>query len=217
MSNQKRLLISPHADDEVYGATSFIDKNTVVFIVGIDECKIPPHIERPSRGTRMEEIDNISERTDAEYIIGDYLVNHYSKRYCDILDSIEELIDRFKPGVVLIPPADTNQDHQTIHKICMTALRPHDKNHFVPTVLEYETPGAVMWGPHSEPNYFAPLDLDKKIDLYKCYKTQIRSYRSIGMLSDLASKRGQQSNMLYAEGFKVVRMCQDQTPKNTGK
>jgi len=216
MNSQRKLLISPHADDEVYGASSFIDEHTLVYVVGIDESKLTT--ERPPRAVRLEEIGKVRQLTKCRYKIGKFLVNHYSEYYTEILDEIEKTINEFKPDVILIPPTDTNQDHQIVHRICMTALRHHDKNHFVPTVLQYETPGGCLWGEATKPpNYFTELDLDKKIELYRYYKSQIRKQRSISIISDLAVHRGRQANMLYAEGFKVMRLCRGKAQKDDGK
>jgi LmbE family N-acetylglucosaminyl deacetylase len=184
--------------------------------VGVDESKIA--IPRPTRGTRLDEIRKVRQLTKSQYKVGPFLVNHYQEYYTEILDAIELKINMFKPDVILIPPLDCNQDHRTIHDICMTALRHHDKNHFVPVVLEYETPGGLMWDEVvNPPNYFVDLDLDKKIELYQCYKTQMRKHRSLSMINDMAVSRGRMANMVYAEGFKVLRLCQEKAQRNDGK
>jgi LmbE family N-acetylglucosaminyl deacetylase len=207
MNSQKKLIISPHADDEVYGAASMLDNNSIVYVVGIDESRVT--VGRPPKCVRMEEAFRASKVSGARYIFGNFLVNYYKDSYCEILDEIEKLINKHHPNIVLVPPMDTNQDHMIVRQVCMTALRPHDKNHFVPVVLEYESPGGTIWTTYSNMvNYFVDLDLDKKMDLYGCYKSQIRSYRSLSLLSDLAVMRGRQSNKTYAEGFKVIRYAE---------
>ncbi len=90
----------------------------------------------------------------------------------------------------------------------MVALRPHDLNHFVSKVLIYEQPQVYLWNNTSrefKPNYFVPIDINKKIKAYKLMATQVRTFRSPEMLKALALLRGGQCNFKYAEGFEIIR------------
>ena len=58
------------------------------------------------------------------------------------------------------------------------------------------------------PNYFIPIDIEKKIKLYKMLASQVRCHRSPDMLTTLAKMRGYQSNTPYAEAFQIVRWTQ---------
>jgi len=210
----KTLIISPHADDEVLGAYSFMGPNTHVYFVSFDESMI--NGKRPDPEERLREIENLYDYLHMEYTVGDFPINNYYNYIAGIAWDIEEEINSYKPDIILIPYPDTNQDHQAVHKACMVALRSHDKNYFVPTVLEYESPGGYQWGKPFEPNYFKELDLEGKINAYRFYESQFRPHRDEFVLTLMASHRGRQSGFHDAEGFKVIRLCQGKAQKSTG-
>ena len=56
-----------------------------------------------------------------------------------------------------------------------------------------------------KPNYFVPINIDRKIKLYKLMKTQVRKFRSVEHLKAMSKLRGGQSNYDYAEAYKIVR------------
>ena len=56
-----------------------------------------------------------------------------------------------------------------------------------------------------KPNYFVPIDIDRKIDAYRLMSSQVRSFRSPEILRSMAFLRGKQSNNEYAEAFQIIR------------
>ena len=80
-------------------------------------------------------------------------------------------------------------------------------NHFVKRVVMYEQPQDFWNGkdPGIQPNYFIPIDIEKKVNLYTMLKSQVRMHRSPDMLRDLAKIRGHQSNVESAEAFQIIR------------
>lgn len=200
------LIVSPHADDEIFGAFTFL-KDSVVFFAGIDESNVKR--ERPSKKVRLSEVQEVSKECGYGFNYAGLFVNEYYKDLPILIHDIETIIEFYHPKNILIPFPDTNQDHQAVYKACTIALRPHDTVPFVPNVIMYETPGSYLWGPRMEANYFRPLNLNKKIHAYNLYETQVRSYRSHKILQEMAQYRGRQSRMKYAEGFKVIRLCQE--------
>tara|TARA_Y100001963_G_scaffold29745_1_gene40477 strand:+ start:8343 stop:8972 length:630 start_codon:yes stop_codon:yes gene_type:complete len=206
MSRYDKLILSPHVDDEVLGCGGMLDKNTFVIYCGLDESHIKEDWvrSRPKREERMLELDMIVNITNHNYEILDNKVNHYTLQ--NLINSFEKNINDIKPSEVYIPHPSYNQDHRTVYEAALTALRPHDINHFVKKVFIYEQPHMLFWDDKDfKPNYFIPIDIERKIKLYELMETQVRNFRSIEHLRAIAKLRGGQSNYEYAEAFKILR------------
>ena len=204
----EKLIISPHVDDDVLGCGGILDKNTFVLYCGLNESDIP---NRPTLQQRIDEADIVAQFCKHKYHILENKVNNYN--IPDLIPDFEKFINDIKPKEIYIPYPSYNQDHRVVYEAALTALRPHDKNYFVKKVIVYEQPHVFLWD-HSHningtfiPNYFVPIDIDKKITTYKLMKTQVRSFRSPDMLRSLAKMSGSQSNNEAAEAFQLIRWC----------
>ena len=199
----KKLIIAPHADDDVLGCGGILDETCHIIYCGLDESGIP---DRPSKNSRMEEIHAVQEITNHTFDILDNLVNRYSEY--ELIAQIEKIINSDKPDEVYVCHPSYNQDHRAVYDATMVALRPHDKNHFVKRVLLYEQPQVYFWnttGREFNAHYFVKIDIEKKIKVYETMKSQVRSFRSPEHLKANAKLRGGQSNCEYAEAFEIIR------------
>ena len=148
--------------------------------------------------------------------------NFYSKNHADeicfldISASLEKrktMADVVKKTAekVFIPYPSYNQDHKAVYEASLIALRPHDINFFVKKVLVYEQPHVFLWDhSHSisssfKPNYFVPIDMERKKSAYLSLESQVRSFRSPEFVEELAKVRGRQANLQFAEAFEVIR------------
>ena len=199
----KKLVISPHADDEVLGCSSILDKDSFVYICGVDESKFP--MDSTSVNERLKCLDEASKVLGFSYRYNDESkVNYYKEN--EFIDIFEKLINEFKPQSVFIPCPDYNQDHKAIHHAAIIALRPHDKNFFVNRVLVYEMSHNAVWNPvKMNLNYFVPLDVQNKMLAYSKYGTEVRGMRSPEMLEHVARIRGAAINAKSAEAFEIIR------------
>ncbi len=200
-----RLVVSPHLDDSELGCFSCLDINSVVAVVSINEERLK-YQNRPSYEERLEEGYNVKGFTGHRLdILSHFPVCSYEVRDC--IEIIEQKINEVKPDEVYIPtPVSYNQDHKVVYGACMVALRPHDENWFVPKVFVYEQPHTFLWSDEQfQPCYFRKLDLDRKLETYHLYKTQVRSFRSDKTITSLAKLRGEQSGFEYAESFDLLR------------
>ena len=202
----KKIVIAPHIDDDVLGCGGIIDSNTLVLYCGMDESHLQ---ERPSSRERIKEAENVSEFLGNKFKVLSNKVNHYSLQ--NLLSSFEEVIRETRPEEIYIPHPSYNQDHRVVYDAVLTALRPHDINFFVKKVFIYEQPHVFLWdyndNMHStiKPNYFVPIDIDRKISAYNLMPSQVRSFRSPEILRSMAFLRGKQSNNQYAEAFQIIR------------
>jgi len=205
----KKLIIAPHIDDDILGCGGILDSNSLVLYCGVDEFHVIPKSER------MQEAKNSSQVLghDFELMTGNK-VNNYKVQ--DLIDKFSYWINTVKPDEVYIPFPSYNQDHQTVYNAALVALRPHDVNYFVNKVLVYEQPHVYFWNhthnvnnSNFNPNYFVPIDIERKIKAYEAMPSQVRKFRGQEHVRSLALLRGGQSNCSFAEAFQIIR-CVEQ-------
>jgi N-acetylglucosamine malate deacetylase 1 len=199
----KKLIISPHIDDEVMGCFSFFDKDTHIIECGVDEFHIVSRDERIRELSRVQDLYGFSFTTLANP------VNHY--QVPDLIELLTLEINAHRPDRVFLPYPTYNQDHRAVYNAMMVVLRPHDINHFVKQVFVYEGPDVPIWDNAQnidgafKPNYFREIDIDKKIEAYRLLKSQVRAFRSPEVIRQVAFIRGKNVNVPYAEAFKILR------------
>jgi len=197
--NQPTLVLSPHIDDEVLGCHSFLAPGTKVCYFGVED--------RPtvSAKERLRELKRVARDRGFTWELLNFTVNSY--RCSELISPIERAINQNRPFRILIPYPSYNQDHRAVYEAALTALRPHDRNWFVPVVLVYEEVHVVVWprGVLMEPNYFVPLELEQKLRTYRLYRSQVRGHRAPDLVAALARLRGAQANLPYAEAFVCKR------------
>jgi LmbE family N-acetylglucosaminyl deacetylase len=202
----KKLIISPHVDDEVLGCGGVLDKDSFVYYCGIDEGELAP-----DPGHRIPVDERIKElAATAEFLGFGYEVNKKTKvnffTEQELIGELERIINVKKPDMVFLPHAGYNQDHRTVFRAAQIALRPHDQNFFVKKVLVYEAISDFLWaGRKFLPAYFVPIDIERKLSAYRLQKSQVRGMRSPEIIGELAKLRGAQSNCNHAEAFEVLR------------
>jgi LmbE family N-acetylglucosaminyl deacetylase len=190
------VILAPHIDDEVLGCFSYLNESTFVHCIGVEDRSYV------SREERVKELERAARLKRFKWHVSNHRVNSYQ---CHLLiPELEARINALKPETILIPQPCYNQDHRAVYDAAMVAIRPHDRNWLVPTVLLYEQPHVFVW-PYGhgafEPNYFRPIDITAKLELYEVYASQVRGHRSPALLTALAQLRGAAINAPYAEAF----------------
>ena len=204
----KKLVISHHIDDEVLGCGGILDKDTFVLYCGVENRYVNGDMSI-SVVTRINELKKVSKFLNFDFKLLDNKVNNFQLK--DLIGEFEEVISRLKPQQIYIPYPSYNQDHRIVYEASLIATRPHDINFFVKKVLVYEHHHVLFWDKTHNinsgfvPNYFIPIDINKKIKAYELMKTQVRSFRSSENLKSMANLRGTQSNNEYAEAFQILR------------
>jgi len=200
----KKLVISPHIDDEILGCGGILDSHTVVLHCGIEDRSTTSAEARLGEIQRAREFLGFQMKLLRKNVVNSYYVP-------DLIPDFEKAINEHKPEVVYIPHPSYNQDHVATYEAALVALRPHDLNHFVKKVLIYEQPHVFLWdNTHNindsfKPNYFVNIDVERKIKAYQMLESQIRSFRGTEILRNMASLRGYQSNQQYAEAYRILR------------
>ena len=140
-SNDKLLVIAPHADDEVLGCGGLISKikddGGKVFVLIFNVGSIEKHDNKKFTQKRKIETKNAM-----KYLkVDDYATvfdTPEDNRYLDakplhsLISKIETetkvSLNKIKPTIVAIPTIKSHhQDHLHVHKACIAALRPLSK------------------------------------------------------------------------------------------
>lgn len=194
----KKLVIAPHADDEVLGCGGILDKESHVFYCGVELNHVIP------RDDRLDEIRRVAAFFGFTYEATNF-TNCNSYAISQFIDIFQKVINEYQPDEVYIPYPSYNQDHRIINLAALVALRPHDKNFFVRRVMVYEEMDCI-WG--CEPpkvNMFVPIDLGRKLQGYSFHKSQVREHRSYAHIAALAKLRGAAIGVEHAEAFIIER------------
>ena len=210
MFNKKILILSPHMDDEVLGCGGLIaslmennPKNLHIHYFNdfhpvvdneaykAENAKLISHIGCTSSFTKSKSVNKLNSIPISEHI-----------------SEIESLANEFQPDTILVTFPSYNQDHRHIFDATITATRVHDRNYYVHNILVYEQPETLQTNriePKFLPHVFLPVDVDKKIELYSMYQTQLRGHRRVEHIKYLAGVRGMQCNAPFAESFMIIR------------
>ncbi len=212
MTDKKTILVfAPHPDDEVLGCGGMIAKRTK------EGSKVIVCIVTNTSKEREEEARKADLMLGVEHIEMLRLPELQLDRldHTVLNDAVLDVIERFKPNEVFIPySGDLHTDHRALAEAVIVATRP--KYSCSPTcVYEYETMSETGWNYIDEKNAFNPNvyecitdELSQKLDAISCHESQVDVYpacRSIGSIQGLAFYRGAQSEMKYAEAFRMVR------------
>jgi LmbE family N-acetylglucosaminyl deacetylase len=178
-----------------------------VHYCGVEECRVVSREERLEEARRCSEFLGFSFSVDLSNVVNDY-------RVPGLVGQFEGLVSRHLPSTVFLPYPSYNQDHRAVFDAGLTALRPHDVNHFPRNVLLYEEIQVTAW-PRGEdilrnsafqPTVFFPIDVERKVAAYRLHASQVRAMRSPDLLLALARWRGFQTNWEFAEAFQALRL-----------
>ena len=217
------IVIAPHGDDEVLGAGGLIATlrraaaSVRVIFFAVDASTHYGLSGSTTLTQRLEEIDAASEFLGFDrrivYCGTGQLERLDSVPQRDMVDVIEEELDRFEPDLLLIPHGDDyDQDHRACYHAAIAATRPIPREtgkHLVSRVLAYEMP-KLVWADAFRPNVYLNITqvIDRKLDSIALYKSQLRAsphVRSLESIRALAQLRGSEIGVPYAEGFKALR------------
>ena len=211
------MVLAPHPDDEILGAGGLLsrlarEKSDALIIYG----SMPSETRRLEAVQGLAVLDDWDGRIDYEYLYentdGD-LDQMPMKR---MITDIEDHIQRFLPDLVIMPePGGFHQDHRAISQAAMAALRPNGGtfNFRPPMVAVYEEP-SDYWTLETEQHHpilyvtLDDIDIQRKCLAMKSHLSQDRphpSERSVEAIRALATLRGAQSGVHYAEAYEVRR------------
>jgi LmbE family N-acetylglucosaminyl deacetylase len=222
------LIIAAHPDDEVLGCGGTIARLTSegnnVFTLILGEG-VTSRDRKRNLAKRENEIAELKKQAEnANKILGVkkvYTFDFPDNRFdivplLDIIKTIEEIKDGFKPDIVFTHHlGDLNIDHQVTFKAVMAACRP-TIDESVKEIYSFEIPSSTEWNAPSSLTYFMPdyfTDVNKsleiKINALKEYKTELRDFphpRSLKSVALNAKQWGVKVGFVAAEAFKTIRI-----------
>lgn len=230
LSQQRMLVIAPHADDESFGCAGTMARikhlggEVYVIVCSVGDLK---HYD----GT--DEIVTSARREQEMARVMEFLeVDDWEILYRDAethlrLDTIpqRELIakfereaklamDRLRPTMLAIPASSYNQDHHAVFRAAFTAARPGVPSikPFQSIVLGYDNT-SLFWSLEREkfhPNFYVDITdfLDRKLEALRMHRSQMRDsihHSSVQNVEYTARVRGREVSVEAAEAYMVFR------------
>ncbi len=230
LSQQRLLVISPHADDESFGCAGTMarikDLGGEVYVVCCSVGTLK-HYD----GTDAQVTGNTRE---SEFrAVMDYLqVNDWDILYRDaeshlrldaiprrdLIAQIEETgklaLNKIQPTMFAIPVGSYNQDHEAVFRAAFTAARPGvpENKAFQALVIGYDNT-SLFWSlerEHFHPNFYIDISdyLDKKLHALSLHRSQMRDaihHSSLKNVEYAARLRGSEISTRAAEGYVLFR------------
>lgn len=203
---QRILILGPHTDDGELGCgasiAKFCDEGHEVFYAVFSTCResLPKHLAPDALEKEVRKATKILGVPEKNLLLYDFDVRHFKGTRQDILEELVVLRNNLKPTLVFLPsPTDIHQDHQVISEEGIRAFK-----HV--SIMGYEMP----WNNLSfNTRSFIRLEdkyLEKKVEALKEYNSQAhRTYLNENFIKSLATTRGVQIGVQYAEAFEVIR------------
>lgn len=230
LSQQRLLVISPHADDESFGCAGTMARikdlggEVYVMVCSVGDLKHYDGKDNIVTGaTRSDELKNVMEylKVDDYDILYDDAESHLRLDAIprrDLITKIEResklAYDRLKPTMVAIPVSSYNQDHEAVFRAAFTAARPGvpDLKPFQPLVIGYNNT-SLFWSLEREkfhPNFYVDISdyLEQKLTALSLHSSQMRDdvhHSSIQNVEYTARLRGSEISVAAAEGYVLFR------------
>jgi len=218
------LSVTAHPDDEVLGfgatAAKLVSEGSHVY-----NCILSGQVEARRNKPEQEELQ--ADIKNAESILnctGTILgsfpnIEFNTVPHIELVRFIENAIQDIQPDYIFTHhPYDLNNDHYHVSKACQAAARLYQrKSDITPIKGLYlmEIPSSTDWSfpidsNHFQPNTFFEVGMEniqKKISALDAYRGVMRPYphsRSKESLEALATFRGAQAGVRYAEAFQMI-------------
>jgi len=207
MESNRILVLAPHTDDGELGLGGSIAKYCAegkeVFYAAFSTCRrsLPPGFEPDALEKEMREATKVLGVKEQNIIVFDFDVRVFKEVRQEILEELVKLKKQINPDMVFVPsPNDIHQDHQVISEEGLRAFKQT-------TILGYEMP----WNNLAfQTSCFIRLQeehVEKKVRALEKYKSQLhRDYLNENFIRSLATTRGVQIGVKYAEAFEIIRL-----------
>lgn len=221
------VVLAPHADDEAMGCSGLMAKLAAagsrihVVYLAVDGFHHYGVDGETTYAQRVQEIE------DVLALFGERITYEIAYGEQDLIEKLDtlprrELVDRFekilieqRPELLLLPALpDYDQDHQAVFYAAHAAARPIAQqfgNWLTPNVLGYEMT-KLQWAAEPLPRFGAFTDItehmETKLEAVRRYRTMLRPsphIRSLESVKALATIRGAEIGVTYAEAFSVLR------------
>jgi LmbE family N-acetylglucosaminyl deacetylase len=206
MSSKRILVLAPHTDDGELGCGATIakqiEKGDEVYYVAFSICSrsLPAGWAPDTLAKEVALATKELGLPNENLILFDFDVRRFYDVRQDILEEMVKLKKQIQPDIVYVPsPTDIHQDHQVISQEGLRAF----KNC---SLLGYEMPWNNIAFNTRAFSIVNDNHIQKKINALEKYETQKqRTYLNPDFIRSLATTRGVQIGVKYAEAFEVIR------------
>jgi N-acetylglucosamine malate deacetylase 1 len=221
------LILASHADDEAMGCSGLMARLAArgarihVLYLAVDGFHHYGLEGETTYGQRVAEIESVlelfGERCTHEIAYAGLgqieRLDMLPQR--DLVDRFEGVLNAFEPELLLLPAVpDYDQDHRAVFDAGFAAARPIARQFgkwLVPQVWTYEM-AKLQWAGSPLPRFGAFVDIgdviETKLESIRRYATMLRPsphIRSLDGVRALATIRGAEIGVAYAEAFGVLR------------
>jgi len=230
LSQQRLLVIAPHADDECFGCAGTMARikhlggEVYVIVCSVGDLKHYNGKDEIVTGqTRERELKDVMEYLEVDD--WDVLYRRAELHLC--LDKVprRELIalferesklalDRLRPTMLAIPVSSYNQDHEAVFRAAFTASRPGlpSVRPFQRIVVGYDNT-SLFWSLEREKfhaNFYVDISefLERKLTALSMHRSQMRDpihHSSVQNVEYIARVRGREISVEAAEAYMVFR------------
>jgi LmbE family N-acetylglucosaminyl deacetylase len=223
MRNQTILSVTAHPDDEVLGfgasAAKLASMGNKVY-----NCILSGNVDARRHRPEIDEL--LSDTQAAQKIMGCEgailgpfpNIKFNTVPHLELVQFIEKVVEEIQPDYIFTHhPYDLNNDHYHVSKACQAASRLFQRKPVkrIKGLYFMEVLSSTDWafpvdGNNFQPNTFIEIGqefLDVKLKALDAYRGVMRDFphpRSVETLTGLASYRGGQSGLKYAEAFQGV-------------
>ena len=224
MKKNNVLVFAAHPDDEILGCGATMAKLTAEGYNVVTVIAAQGITSRDTTKSQQKALKTLKESCfKANQILGVKKIHFLdlpdnrmdSLDLLDVVKKVEELINLYKPTVILTHhAADLNIDHQILNRAVLTASRPQPDQQR--SIFFFEVLSATHWFSSGAPatafipNTFIDVStyLNKKLLALKSYQDEMRPFphaRSMETVKHLAHLRGSEVGLEAAEAFMVGR------------
>jgi len=217
----KALVISPHPDDEALGCAGTLlrhkDQGDEVYWLIMTKISKELGYEEEKVEKRSKEIQRVSDKLGVnELFTTDYLTTKLDTYSIgDITSRISDVVGEVNPQRVYLPNRyDIHTDHEVVFRAAISALK-FFRHPEVEEILMYETISETEFGAFSPDrifwaNYFVDITdfMEDKIQVASIYESELGEHpfpRSEKHLRALATARGAEAGVEYAESFQLIK------------
>ena len=214
------LVISPHADDEVFGCGGMIRRRVsegyVVDVIVATISTVHRQSEmKATAETRTRELQEASKRLGVEtpkVLFKGYENQLDTLPLLELVSALDHILDQERYDQVFIPYPSHHQDHRILYEAGFSALREKGTEHYPSLIAMYEYP-YIGWTPsdfHGGKYYVNITEqLEEKLFALQAYESQLCPPPhpvSLAAVKTLAAMRGMECGRKYAELFYVIKM-----------
>tara|TARA_B100000963_G_C22633635_1_gene676329 strand:- start:4129 stop:4827 length:699 start_codon:yes stop_codon:yes gene_type:complete len=218
------LILAAHADDETLGCGGTISKLIseglschIHIVTGIGESTHPIFTKQKIENIREEFKKAIKHIGSPKFSFGNLpaaMLNDISTY--KINKEVKDILEKSNPNTIFMPSRnDLHLDHKIINYALKVAARPYLKNNQnLKSIIEYEVPSETNIYSENPYDIFTPnlyIDISNfieyKLKAFAEYKSQIQEFnqpRSLEGIKTLASYRGINIGVKFAESFNII-------------